>query len=481
MTEPTRLRRWIGQETITEPLPVITRLRNTPYRNPRRGSKSPVHGDEGEELRLSLELVADIGEALLLSGAGTAEVESSILAAGVALGIDEDHFWSDITMGSVVVSFGRPGEWPLTLLRVVRAPARDYAKLSAMHDLVVQLAAGQLERDQVRPRLEAIETAPRQYRRWWVTVAWGVLAAALVLVLGGGPTVMVTGFFTAMIVDRVMRLISKAGWPTFFVTFTGAAIAASISIALAEASAAWGLGMADPQNSSLVIAAGIVLLLAGSSLVAAGQDGINGYPVTAIGRVFEVGLTTSAIAAGVGTVLSLASAWGLAGTIFNDPLAGLQTGFAWWAPPIAAIGSVCTAIGGRSPARLLFVTGLTGALGYAVMLIAEAFGVSAPIAVALGCVLNGSLGRVWALRRRASPMAVVVPASAMMLPGLSIFQSLRYLSTGDTNSGLAMLLSAALTALAIGAGTVVGDLFASPLEHGMATMEEIRDRLADDM
>ncbi|MFV0460891.1 MAG: threonine/serine exporter ThrE family protein [Actinomycetales bacterium] len=469
-----RWRRLLGQEVITEPLPVISRLRNTPYRDPRRGVSE-------DDTRSALALVADIGEALMRSGAGTEEVSTSMLAAGVSLGLDEDYLWSDIMLGSIFVSYGRPGEWPLTTLRVTRHPYRDYARLSATHDMVLRLCDGELSIEQTRAELAHIESAPRPYKRWWVTVAFGVLASAVVLVLGGGPVVSGTAFVVTCLVDQVGRWAGRRGWPSFFVTFTGASLAATSAVALAEASQRWPIGIDSPQNSSLVIAGGIIVLLAGVGLVAAGQDGINGYPVTAIGRLFEVMLTTSAILAGVGSVLAIASSFSLAGTIFTNPLAGFVSGLLWWSPMLAAVGAICSAIGGRSPARLLFVTGLTGAFGYAVYLLSIAVGLPNAVGAALACVLIGAFGRVSALRRRASPLAVVIPATTMLLPGMSIFQGLQYLTSGDSAAGIVTLLSAAATALGIGAGCVVGDLLAAPLEAGMTNLEEIRQRTRQDM
>lgn len=470
-----RIRRLFGSEEITEPLPVISRLRSTPYRNPRRGTATD------DQLRRALEFVADLGEALLRAGAGTAELNVSMLAAGVALGLDEDHLWSDITFTSIVVSYTRPGEWPLTLLRVARYPGRDYARLTALHDLVLRLVAGELDLARARTVLNHIETAPRPWKRWIVTVAWGVVAALVVVVLGGGPVVTMLSFLVTCLVDRLGRWANRREWPAFFVTFTGAAIAAAFAVALAEASQRWPIGIDDPQNSSLVIAGGIIVLLAGLGLVVAGQDGIHGYPVTAIGRLFDVLLTTTAIIAGVGLVLSLAAQLDLAGTIFTNPLAGWVQGLLWWSPPLAGVVAICSAIGGRAPGRLLFVTFLCGALGYALYSVAVNVGLPGPVATALACVLIGSLGRVWVLRRRASPLAVVVPATTMLLPGLSIFQGLKLLTGGMPGDGLVTLLGAFATGLAIAAGCVLGDQLATPLESGMEDLDDIRRRLAGDI
>jgi uncharacterized membrane protein YjjP (DUF1212 family) len=466
----------LGSETITEPIPVVERLKNTPYSNPRRAELGA-----DDELRHSLGLVVAIGMALLDAGAGTAELGTAMLASAVALGLDESYLTIDITLGSVIVSYGRPGDWPLTMLRVVRRPGRDYARLSDVHALVVDLVDGHLDLNSARRRLKALQAAPRVYQRRWVTLSWAVLAALVVVILGGGPVNAATAFAVTTIVDRVGRWASGRQWPPFFVTFFGAALAASAAVLLAEASQRWALGIDNPQSSSLVIAGGIIVLLAGVGLVAAVQDGLNGFPVTAVGRVFDVMLTTSAVLAGVGVVLALAAQLDLAGSFLTDPLQGIRTGLLWWAPPLAAAATVASAIGARTPARLLALSGMTGALGYAVYMVLSVTGAPLAFATAVACVLIGSLGRVWALRRRASPMAVVVPATTMLLPGLTIFQGLQEMTTGLAAVGLVTLLGAGATGLAIAAGCALGDALATPLERGMATLDEIRARLARDV
>jgi uncharacterized membrane protein YjjB (DUF3815 family) len=180
-------------------------------------------------------------------------------------------------------------------------------------------------------------------------------------------------------------------------------------------------------------------------------------------------------------VLAVAAQLDLAGSFLTDPLQGIRTGLLWWAPPLAAAATVASAIGARTPARLLAISGMTGALGYAVYMVLSVTGAPLAFATAVACVLIGSLGRVWALRRRASPMAVVVPATTMLLPGLTIFQGLQEMTTGLAAVGLVTLLGAGATGLAIAAGCALGDALATPLERGMATLDEIRARLARDV
>jgi uncharacterized membrane protein YjjP (DUF1212 family) len=99
------------------------------------------------------------------------------------------------------------------MLRVVRRPGRDYARLSDVHALVVDLVDGHLDLNSARRRLKALQAAPRVYQRRWVTLSWAVLAALVVVILGGGPVNAATAFAVTTIVDRVGRWASGRQWP----------------------------------------------------------------------------------------------------------------------------------------------------------------------------------------------------------------------------------------------------------------------------
>ncbi|NNH24711.1 threonine/serine exporter family protein, partial [Pseudokineococcus marinus] len=85
----------------------------------------------------------------------------------------------------------------------------------------------------------------------------------------------------------------------------------------------------------------------------------------------------------------------------------------------------------------------------------------------VAALVVGAVGRVAALRRRATPLAVVVPGTIMLLPGLTIYTALVELTGGTVISGLVLLGQAGAIALAIGAGASLGDSVAAPVERGL--------------
>src|SRR5699024_9054341 len=70
----------------------------------------------------------------------------------------------------------------------------------------------------------------------------------------------------------------------------------------------WDRALLPP---SLVVASGIMVLLAGLSVVGAAEDAIAGFPLTSAARSFEVVLSTVGIIIGIGVMLAIAQRLGV--------------------------------------------------------------------------------------------------------------------------------------------------------------------------
>jgi len=456
-------RRVIGSEEQTQPVRIVDRLRGTPFSSPHRMA---VPADP----QRSLDLLLRLAVLLLRSGSGTAEVESSVVAAAIALGLGEAHLDIDITYSSVTLAYAPPGSPPVVRLQVVRSAGTEYARLSAAHALVLDLVEGRLERSDVSLRLSEVESSARPYRRWMVRVAWGLLAVAVVARLGGGPLALATGFALAVAVDAGARAMSRAGAPSFFVVGAGAFVAGALSSVLsllAEALPPSLAGQVPP--SALVVASGIVVLLPGGTLVAAVEDALRGFPVTAAARLVTVLMTTAAIIGGVVLALDLARRAGVPGV---DPeAAAAAVGGALTPLPVlllaTALGAGAAAVAYRTPPRLLLVTAVAAAAGQVALVASSDPEGPRAAGTLVAAVVVGAVGRIAALRRRATPLAVVVPGTIMLLPGLTIYTALVELTGGTVVSGLVLLGEAGAVAMAIGAGVSLGDSVAAPLERGL--------------
>ena len=202
-----------------------------------------------------------------------------------------------------------------------------------------------------------------------------------------------------MTIDRVNRRLNRHGLPFFFQYAVGGAIATAPPILLYALSPKLGLHF-DP---TVAIAAGLVVLLAGLSLVGSVGDVISGAPVTAAGRFFELVMLTAATIAGVALVLHLASRFGapFVGISASAPpaLAELPARVAFGAASAAAFALACYAE--RSAAMAAAFGGAAGTIAF---LLAQGAGLGAVVASFVAAVPIGLVGRLMERRNLAPPL-----------------------------------------------------------------------------
>jgi uncharacterized membrane protein YjjP (DUF1212 family) len=476
---------WRG-ERPTEPVPLVESLRHTPYREP---NQLHLTGSD-DEARTAIELAVRVGELMVRCGAGARDVESGVVAVAAAAGLD--NLEVDITNQSLLVQCRTPAGTLITVLRVVRSSSRDFARLVAVHRFVEDLAAGRIDRDEATAELRRIREKKRPWPRWFVSLAFGGLAASGAMLLGAGATSILLGLVSAVIVDRVGMGLGRVGLPSFYVSAVGAAIATMFAwFAFVLGHSGW-LGVSR-EDFAYVVAGGIVVLLPGRAMASSVEDAITGYPVTGAGRLFGVLLTAAGIIVGVAAGLSLALRTGRAldlGLRAPDALSFAGSGATTAVRVLAgALGGAASAVTLRTRRHLVLPAAALGGLGVlGVDLGHGAAGLGSLSALAVACVAIGVVGRVLALRLGAPGLVLIVPAVAPLLPGLKIFRGMYQLVSGTvighgghsataaTTAGVTTLLGASAAALAIATGAVLGETMASPLDRGIIRQRRARHR-----
>jgi uncharacterized membrane protein YjjP (DUF1212 family) len=425
----------------------------------RRRLDVPAPRDEDAALAVT-DFLLRLADVLLGGGAPTVDVESSVIAAGSALGVPRVEV--DITFTAVTITVLREdGVPPITRIRVVRGRTGHYSRLAAAHNLVVDLVEERVDRRQALARLTEIEAHPSPYPRWVITAAWGALAAAVTQLLGGSWPAALIAFVTTAVVDRLGRRLSRRAWPQFFLNAVGGLCATLVAVALTA--------LEVPVHPSLVVAGGIIVLLSGVGIVTAVQDAITGFVVTAAGRTVEVLLLTAGIISGVAMGLLVARRLGIPMSV--QPPVQVPAGEFPLRTVAAGLGAAAFAVAYRTPRRLLPAAAALGALGYAVSVGILLVLREAPAAAAAAAVAVGLAGHVLALRKKAPPLTLVVPAIVPLLPGLTIYQGMLLLSDGSSADGLVTLLQAATTALALAAGVILGEIAGQPVRRELGRVE----------
>lgn len=412
---------------------------------------------------LTLDLCLRIGEMLLSSGAGAADVTATMDSVARHLGLR--HADIDVTFTSLTMSYSYDHELPpLLLIRQVKHREIDYEDLTLVDHLVRDILTDKADLYLARSRMATIVTTGHSTPRWVASLAWGSMCAGVATMLGGGVLVVAIAFVAAVCIDRLQLFMATRRLPSFYQQVAGGAVATLFAVA----AAASGLDI----DQSLVVTANIIMLLAGIGFMGALQDALTGFYITAGARMTEALLATAGIIGGVSGGIAI-------GGVLGVGLGNIEPGRTGLGPAgvMAAGAALCAAsfaFASYAPLRAVLPVGLIAAVAISVFnLVAEAgFGrpwASAAAAFVVGLVSYSVSGRV-----RVPPLVVVVSAVVPMLPGLSIYRGLSLLAESgpSTSAGLLAMGTAASVAIALASGVILGEYVAQPLKREARRLED---------
>lgn len=412
-------------------------------------------GPDDQFVRLVIDLALRAGETLLATGASAADTVSSVLRLTGAYGMQSVHV--DITLNSITISHHRGiHRDPITVMRIVAVMQQDFSRLERVQELIRDAEAGDLDIVAAGDRLDEITHDPHPYSRYIVTLASMLMGAAVAVLMYGGPLVVVLAAVTTGFVEQSVRWLGARGIPNFFRQVVGGAIPTVVAVVLTQIAtrehAAW---LADARPS-LIVAAGVVILLAGFAAVGAAQDTLDGFYVTASGRTFEVLLLSGGVVAGV--VGALAGAQRLGFDLSISP------NLTWNTSPtgVAAAGVIALTSGVMSYSRkrtVLLATG-TGALAWAVYAATTSWGFSPVLATGTAALVVGVVATAIGFRLHVPSLALATAGIVPLLPGMTIYRGVFELVDRGTASsdGAGTLLTALLIGLAIASGVTLGSL-----------------------
>ncbi|MCW2792491.1 MAG: hypothetical protein JWO76_1589 [Nocardioides sp.] len=418
---------------------------------------------EARALNLTLDFCLRVGEVLLSSGAGAADVTATMQS--LAWHLDVRYPEIDVTFTSLRMSYQPDPEEPAVIqVRQVKQRDIDYEDLTQVDHLVREVVGGRVDLAEARTTLARIVSSGHSTPRWAISLGWGTMCAGVGILLGGDAVVVAIAFAAAVCIDRLQLVMSRRRLPFFYQQVAGGGVATILGAAAAAS------GVVD--NPSLVITANIIMLLAGIGFMGALQDALSGFYVTAGARLTEALLATAGIIAGVSGGLTLADVAGV--DIGRLDLGGSS----WKSFTMMALGAaVCAgafAFASYAPKRIIAPIALIAAVA---MLISQSFAVQGfgrawPTAFAAFFV--GLVSYTVAGRLRVPPLVVVVSAVVPMLPGLSIYRGLALMAEGgrSTSDGLLAMVTAASIATALSSGVILGEYVAQPLKREANRLEQ---------
>ncbi|WP_148615565.1 threonine/serine ThrE exporter family protein [Nocardioides rubriscoriae] len=418
-------------------------------------------------LALTLDLCLRVGDLLLSSGAGAADVTATMLSLARALGAPDADV--DITFTSLTMSHQQHAdEAPLIATRHVRARTIDYQDLTRVDHLVRDVIAGRTGLRDGRAEIRRIVSTGHDRPRWAVTAGWGVMAAGVAVQLGGDLVVALLAALAALLIDRLQIRIARRRLPSFYQQVAGGGAATLVAVGAAVLDERLDLGL----DVSLVVTANIVMLLAGIGFMGALQDALTGFYITAGARITEAFLSTAGIIAGVSGGLSLAGAVGVDLPTVEPGATGIQG--LGLAAAGSAVAAAAFAFASYSPKRALAPVALVSAVAMVISQSIQQPGIGRAWSLAIAALFVGLVGYAVAARLRVPPLIVVVSAVVPMLPGIAIYRGLSLLGEGsrrDTSLGLVAIIGAASVALALAAGVILGEYLAQPLAREARRVE----------
>lgn len=398
----------------------------------------------------TFDLAMRVGDVMLRNGAPVADVTEAVLRICRSSGID--NVYVDVTFNQILLSYLPSSDAvPITRFRSVPARAHDFGVLDAVESISDRFNRYVIDLGEARTEMADVNRTGRWYPNWMSQLGWCVMCAAAAIMLGGGIVVAAVAFVATWVITAVNAGLGRRGLPVFYQQAVGGIIATF---------AAMGVWLISPAvNTSIVVIACIIMLLAGVSSMGAIHDAITGWHLTAVGRVFEAVIHTVGIVVGVqvGVVISrwLEIDISISPNLPVTLMAGFTTIFTF------ALFGMAYVVGSQGPPRTMasaaFTALLSGIVNWAT---SSVVGIGDLWATGLATLSAGVLAVLFARIHKAPVLIFAMAGAVPMVPGSRIYRGLLALGQ-DNNVALENLFAAGAVVVALSAGLVLGQWLAT--------------------
>lgn len=417
-----------------------------------------------------LELIRRSGVALrtgklcLSAGHGSYRVKAAMNRVAHALGVDRHE--AHVTLTEITTTSHR-GHSFRTEVAEVRSIGINADRLAELERLTGRLerqrvaGAGDVSVEAVSAELDRIAAKPPLYPVA-LNALWAAIAcAAFAFLNNGGPVEILAVFVAAGLGQAVRRVLLHRGWNQFGVTMLAAAVASAVYLGLITVLGL--LGATTAQHESGFLSA-VLFLVPGFALLTAALDLAKLDFSAGIARlVYGLMIVTSAAIV----------VWGFAVAIGLQPTPVAAPALS---PVVFLLLRLVASFFGVLGFALMFNSPWPMALGAAVIgMVAnvgrlELVGLGMPVqaAAAVAALVVGLLAAYVGPRLDVPKITVSVPAVVIMVPGVTAYRAVYYLSTGDVVQAMAYGVQACLVVLALSVGLAVARMLTDStwgLEH----------------
>lgn len=389
-----------------------------------------------------MDFLADLAQAMHVSGANAHELERHIHALGRRFGV-EAHCFALPTMLTITLEDDDRAQRS----KLLRLPNYDFnmARLIALKDMVRRLSSLDQLPEAVAT-LGAIMAQPSPWKPWQMVLSGLALSAGIAVLLGGGlPEMAVAGLNGLLFVLAYVYLAARPGL---------APVMPVLLCALA-ALLAYAFTLIVPVTSPfVVILASIVLLLPGFTITIAMTELATGNLLAGTGRLAGAFILMLLMGAGVAIGTTLGTEW-----LPVRLLPGLEKLPDWTLWPAIALLGATLMVFLQAPLRALHVMMGACLLAFAV---SSSVGVwLTPVAGAFTAAFSVALAGHLYQRFSGEPgILVQIPGLITLVPGSVGFKGLHALMEQDNLAGISTITSMAVTGVALVIGTLLANSLA---------------------
>lgn len=247
-----------------------------------------------------LNLSADLGCQLLLSGGEIYRAEESVRYLLDAYGVDTGEVFA--IPNCVIVSLTTPDGAPLTRIRRVDSHGTDVRKLEALNGLCRRLCREKPDLDTAQEMLShAAESSP-YFTQAQTLAGYFLGTGAFALFFGGDWADALCAGLGGIAVGLCLLFLGRLKTNLFFKTIVGGFIVGMVSMTLL----ALGLG----HHREPIITGAIMALVPGLVITNFMRDIMAGDMVSGLSKLADALLTGAGIALGTGLALGLVGLWG---------------------------------------------------------------------------------------------------------------------------------------------------------------------------
>ncbi len=392
-----------------------------------------------------------VGKLSLSAGTGSYRVKATMARVAHAMGIDRHEAHVTLTEITATSHRGHSFRTEVSEVRAVGVNADRLMLLERMATRLERRRAEQsepLEVDDVVAEIDEIRAKPPLYPAL-LNALWSAIACSAFAFLNSGGPVEISGVFVAAFLGQlVRRAMLHRGYNQFGVTMLSAAVAAFSYLGLV--SGLHAIGALTTRHEAGYVSA-VLFLIPGFALVTGALD---------LARLdFSAGVSRLTYALMILMSAALA-VWGVSAAVGlqpdNPPPLEISEGGLLALRFVASfLGVLGFALMFNSPWIMACAAATVGMVANVIRLELVDAGAVTQAAAAIAALLIGLLAGWGAPRIDVPRVTVSVPAVVIMVPGVTAYRAIFYLSDGDTVQAIAYGVQAALVIVSLAIGLAV--------------------------